>query len=98
MRMLHFSFAKNVKTFFLSHAILSASILLGISLVFVSGFFLQQYTFSKKVQELTENEKIAQNALSHLKNQNQYKINQSLSAEINSIQTTYKKAVGVYQD
>ncbi len=35
--------------------------------------------------------------LNNLQNQNQYKINQSLKASINNIQTTYKSSLGLYQ-
>src|SRR3990167_59724 len=52
---------------------------------------------NQKDQNLVELEKIGKE-LENLKNQDQIKINKDLESKITSIETTYKKAVSVYED
>ena len=68
-------------------------------ILFVTSIFLA-YNLNQKTNQNLSNEKKLKDVsleLSNLKNQNQYKINQSLQANIKNIESSYKTSIDLYQ-
>lgn len=86
----------------LKHGLIIVSIVtLVLVLVTASYGFYQQLVLGQKIKQLNSLERkleLSKTEISDLKNRDEYKINQDLNKEVESINKTYKQAVSTYEE